>query len=86
MEPPSEGDDSVNTLPSAILPQSGWRVLGTDLNRSESGSRLVMAEVSTRAGWPASGSTSISKATARPVLAHACKMGLEGISSWDKLS
>ena len=36
METPSEGD-SVNKLPAAILPQSGPQVLGTDLNRSESG-------------------------------------------------
>jgi len=36
METPSEGDDSVNKLPSAMLPQSGRRVLGTDLNCSES--------------------------------------------------
>jgi hypothetical protein len=37
METPSEGDDSVNKLPSASLPQSGPQVLGTNLKRSESG-------------------------------------------------
>jgi hypothetical protein len=37
METPSEGDDSVNKLPSARLPQSGPQVLGTNLKRSESG-------------------------------------------------